>query len=73
MHVLVAMDQDRSEAACLLPAAADSTRDPEKPCHFGSAFFSVQPQRFFISVMLDRGVLVCCMEYLNGRSFAGRY
>lgn len=72
MHLL-AMDRGGSGAACLLPAAGDSARDPGKPCHLGSAFFSVQTRRFFVSVMLDRGILFCCMEYLNGRSFAGRY
>lgn len=70
---LLAMDQGVSGAACLLPASVDSTQDLEKPCYFGSAFFTVQPQRFFVSVMLHRGILFCCMAYLNGRSFAGRY
>lgn len=35
--------RDGSGAACQLPAAVDSTRDPEKACRFGSALFSVQP------------------------------
>lgn len=70
---LVAVDWDGSEAACLLPAAADGTQDPQKLCHFGFSFFSGQPQRFFVSVMLDRGIWFCRTGYLNGRSLAGRY
>lgn len=70
---LLAMDQDGPEGARLLPTAVDSTRHPETPCHFGSAFFSPQTQRFFVSVMLDSGILFRWTEYHNGRSFAGRY
>lgn len=46
---LLAMDQGVSGAACLLPASVDSTQDLEKPCYFGSAFFTVQPQVFCVS------------------------
>lgn len=70
---LLAVDQGSSGATCLLPASVDSTWNPEKPCYFGSFFFTVQSQQFFMSVMLHRGILFCCIAYLNGRSFAGRY
>lgn len=70
---LLAVEQGSSGATCLLPASLDSTQNPEKPGYFGSAFFTVQPQQFFMSVMLHRGILFCCMAYLNVRSSAGRY
>lgn len=71
VHLLTA-DEDTSEAAAFLfLAAVDITWEPEKLCYFGTAFFAVQPGRVFTSIMLDREISFCYMEYFNGSFFAG--
>lgn len=55
---LLAMDR-HGWGSPVASCCRDSTWLPKKSCHFRSALFSVQPQRFFITVMLDRGILFC--------------